>query len=127
MRILKIGIRLDIQMVSYTKFRYLLGVRSFRLCNYMGELSKEKRNIHYDNLPTLGNIWLARNDKIFKHKVISPTGLVDIITSQSFDWCKYRGKGCKSRVDWNITPFLIPFVFFPYVTSLHFMYSLFQT
>ena len=55
---------------------------------------------------TIWNIWIARNDKVFKKLGVNPTKTTDCIISQAFEWNKYMGNGLESWADRNVSPLL---------------------
>ncbi|KAL4575182.1 hypothetical protein LXL04_022024 [Taraxacum kok-saghyz] len=53
----------------------------------------------------LWNLWLARNDRIFKKQRSSFTKVADSTISLSYSWCKHRGKTeCGTWGSWCCSP-----------------------
>lgn len=53
----------------------------------------------------LWNIWLVRNDKVFKNTRTAPAKVADNIVSLSYMWCKHRSShDCGSWINWSISP-----------------------
>ncbi|KAL7609904.1 hypothetical protein Lser_V15G12120 [Lactuca serriola] len=52
------------------------------------------------------NLWLSRNDKIFKGIGVHPAKIADNIIFLSYVWCKHRGGlGCGNWIEWSVSPF----------------------
>lgn len=68
--------------------------------------------------PTIRNIWLERNDKIFKKIGVNPTKTRDSIITQSFKWNKYMGNGLESSAERSLLSLFILWLYLNFKVSI---------
>lgn len=76
------------------------------ILQHHGKLSEEKSNFSTIIFFLMWNIWLARNDRIFKELRLSHTKVTYNVITLSSQWCKHRRNiGCSNWTYQCCSPF----------------------
>ncbi|XP_023752978.1 uncharacterized protein LOC111901352 [Lactuca sativa] len=71
-----------------------------------GNCAKKKEILIMVFYCTVWNVWLSRNEKIFKRISVNTIRIANNIISLSYIWCKHRGgASCGNWAEWNVSPF----------------------
>ena len=90
--------------VSFSSYNNIKSLVEF--VNHWGRCPKKRKLLIMVVYGMLWRIWHFRNEKVFKARNVSVSGVYDDIISTIFFWAKHRAKlGRGNRDSWNFSPF----------------------